>query len=123
MFVSLCAFAEQNKDGTWTLVRSGITYWEAPLPLDVRLYLFVELDPNSLSAGTLDLALEFTDANDVRLSRLTGAVELVSPELPFRLALPVEARVAAYGPCKVVAKIGHVPVSTDLHVKPIASQT
>ena len=107
MVLSLCEYAAANRDGTFTIIRGGIEFWETQhLPLAVALWLMAELRPHSLPSSESPLLIIGTTAGGEEVFRLDGLVVVASPEKVSRFAIPLQFVAGAYGEIMFRCQIG-----------------
>jgi hypothetical protein len=125
----LCEWASANLDGTWTIIRGGITHWDTPqLPINLgpaagSLFLFVDVPGGLFAAGDQDIRVIFHLPGGIRLWERVGRVNIETPSAPTRVALPLDASIQAPGMCRVeVSTAGcTLDLPFDVRLRPAAS--
>jgi hypothetical protein len=126
----LCEWASANPDGTWTIVRGGITHWNATrLPIILgpaagSLFLFVDAPGGLFAEGDQDIRVTFYLPGGSKLWERIGRVSIETPSAPTRLALPLDASVQAAGMCRIeVSAAGRtVELPFEVRLNPEAAQ-
>jgi hypothetical protein len=119
----LCEWAAANADGTWTVVRGGITNWTtSDLPVVFgpgrgSLWVFADIAPGALEAAASEFSLELVLPNGVRSSVIVGRLQVANPTGPTRIAVPIDASVPLHGQCRVVLTIGQRAIELPLDIR------
>jgi hypothetical protein len=67
--VFLCEYAAIHKDGTFSVIRGGIDFWTVEaLPLELRLWVLIDVPPSRLQAGPHRLLASLTSSVGVVVS-------------------------------------------------------
>ena len=105
--VTLCEYASVGKDGTFSVVRGGITQWTTPaLPSEVDLYLLVELAPEVLPKGDFPLAVRWQDPGGPPVHLAQGMVTVTDPLNAFRFAVGSRVSARSWGACAYEVSVG-----------------
>lgn len=114
--IELCQWATVNPDGTHTVVRGGLDHWDAPLPLDLLIWVFVELPP-AVKAGSHPFVLNVLSPDGLTVAQVNGIV-VVGSEKRTMFSLPLQASIQKYGPWKVRFASAEVTCETSLEIRP-----
>jgi hypothetical protein len=118
---TVCEYAANNRDGTFTVLRGGMSFWEGVPGFDVSFFVFGEAPPNSLAPGRNPLSVEVTvDSTGVKLAEMNGELVVNDPRQVSRVVVHASFRMVVTGACTVRMKLGalqaEVPFESKLPV-------
>ena len=116
MSLVLAEYAAINGDGTFTIVRGGITRWRARrFPLEVSLSLFVSVRADQLTSGRQVMHVRVEQAGQV-LNEARAHVEFPNDVDPLRVRLPINTAIPTSGTVVVTCTLAHLVGHTTLEV-------
>lgn len=119
--MTLCEFAA-IRDGMGTLYRSGIDRIGGPeTPVEIFLYLFVELEPDDLPAGDHEFEIRKQTPEGVVTPLGKGKLKLEKAG-PARFVVPIALTEKAFGPMDLVLAIGGLTGKRSLMVERVVAQ-
>lgn len=119
LHLTLCEFATNHKDGTFSVVRGGIQYWELAPPTDLQFWLLVEIPPNTLPDGPHELELTIGMVDGPTLANMKGAAIFGNPAVGTRVAIAMGIHAVALGACKIDVRIGAERADLVLDLRPL----
>ncbi len=121
MHLTLCEYASNHRDGTFTIVRGGIEFFEIfALPHDALIWLFVEMPPNALPEGGSGIIIElYGPAGEVN-SKAEGLIVSPRPDQPSRYGIPFNGQFRAFGKWSVSVRVGTSQATLAFDVRPVA---
>lgn len=104
----ICDYAAVHPDGSCTIVRGGIErVASANLPVNLLLWLLVEVEPDALPVGTHGVRISVrTTEQDVEIFDVDGHLTVTDSSARSRFALPVTCSVQAFGAIRMHALVG-----------------
>lgn len=121
--VFFCEYGTFHKDGTFTLVRGGIEHWTVErLPLDFRLFGFIEVPAGLLPNGPHPLSISLTSGAGLGLWNGDGHITIADPGKPVRAVVGLAASVQAYGPCVLEVRCGDLVGRAQVDIRPPEAQ-
>ncbi len=121
--IILCEYAANNRDGTYTIVRGGLDFWESDsLPVQIACVAVLEMSPGTLETGRYRASLELSSATGVKVWAALAEIDVTKPALPLRVILPCQTHVQSFGMCRFVATIdGKATASTSIEIRRIGA--
>ena len=120
MRLTLCEYASNNRDGTFTLLRGGIEHWAvSDLPASLLLWLFVELPAGALAVGEHKLTVDVRGPEpEVTLMPTVVVVMVIqNPDKTMRIPVPIQAHLPQYGTYRVECAAGGTSGGVTLLIK------
>ncbi len=107
MKLVVAEYASVGKDGLFTVIRGGIEFWRTrTLPIDISIYVLLEVPPGALQAGVAPLHVSARDSSGSSICEIIGQAEITQPQGALRAAFVLAGRVSIFGPLTINAAIG-----------------
>ena len=118
MILRLCEYAAANADGTFTIIRGGIEFWNTKqVPIPVELWLVIEMEPRSLSKGESPLSIMMNTTEGEEILSVQGVVGIPSSDQVTRLPIPIRFVASSYGGIVIRCRVGEHAGQLDLGIR------
>jgi hypothetical protein len=103
----LCEYAAIHLDGTFSVVRGGLEFWNGPrLPAKLENSCLIIIEPNTLEKGEYPITAQLRNPTGLVLWEFSGEVAIHYPAFALRLVLPISASIQAYGDYELQVTVG-----------------
>jgi hypothetical protein len=115
----LCEHATFHADGTYTIVRGGISFWRASLPIELSLVAFIQVPRDTIPPGDSPLSIDVRYADGQVIRHQDGSVVLAPSDAAVTyLAVPITGTVQRAGNVIIDVRIKAASWSAELDVRP-----
>lgn len=115
MRVAICQSAEKHEDGTYSIVRGGLSGFLTPVPLNLEAAIFIEIDRDEVPPG--DHSFRMT-ASGVLTIDASQPITVRSGAGEGRFVFPLRQRIERYGTLRIDVHIGPARGFVELEFSP-----